>query len=152
MYRITKKKVGAFVAAALLVCGAGAAYAFWTAGGTGDGTVTTGTTSGITVNQTSTITGLAPGSGPQTLSGDFDNSNSAAVFVTSVSVTVVSTDSAGCGPTDYTVGGTAVVDAQVPSGVGVGSWSGLTIQFNNKVSVNQDACKGAVVTLAYTSN
>jgi hypothetical protein len=152
VYRITKKKLGTLVAAALLVGGSGAAYAFWTAGGTGDGTATTGTNSGITVNQTSSIAGLAPGSGAQTLSGDFDNSNGGAVFVTSVNVTVVSTDTPGCGPTDYTVGGAALVGAQVPSGVGVGSWSGLTIQFNNKPAVNQDACKGAVVALAYTSN
>lgn len=152
MYRITKKKVATLVAAALLVGGAGAAYAFWTAGGTGDGSATTGTNIGITVNQTTSITGLAPGSGPQTLAGDFDNSNSGAVFVTSVSVTVGGTDSPGCGPTDYTIGGAAVVGAQVPSGVGVGSWSGLTIQFNNKPGVNQDACKGAIVALSYTSN
>jgi hypothetical protein len=152
VYRITKKKVVTLVAAALLVGGASAAYAYWTAGGTGDGSATTGTSSAITVNQTSPINGLSPGSGPQSLSGDFDNSNSGAVFVTSVSVTVSSTDSAGCGPTDYTIGGAAVVGAQVPSGVGVGSWSGLTIQFNNKPGVNQDACKGAVVALAYTSN
>jgi hypothetical protein len=152
VYRITKKNVATLVAAALLVGGAGAAYAFWTAGGTGDGAATTGTSSAITVNQTSSITGLSPGSGPQTLSGDFDNGNSGAVFVTSVSVTVASIDSPGCGPTDYTIGGAAVVGAQVPSGFGVGSWSGLTIQFNNKPGVNQDACKGAVVALAYTSN
>jgi galactokinase len=74
------------------------------------------------------------------------------VYVTTVTATVTGTDKAGCGPTDYTIGGTATVNAEVPAGTGVGSWSGLTIAFNNKPAVNQDVCKDAVVSIAYVAN
>ena len=42
------------------------------------------------------------------------------------------------------------VSAEVPAGTVQGAWTGATIKFNNKSAVNQDACKGATVTLAYT--
>ena len=146
-----RKWVSLLVAVTLI--GGGAAFAYSSAGGSGDGGAQTDSTAqSVVVNQTSTITGLAPGLGAQTLSGNFDNPNSGPVHVGSVSVVVTGTDTPGCGPTDYTIGGSAPVNAQVAAGDGVGSWSGLTIQFNNKVAVNQDACKGAVVELAYSSN
>jgi hypothetical protein len=132
---------------------AGVAYAYWTVTGSGTGQAGTGTTSAITVNQTSTVSGLAPGTPAQALSGTFDNSNSGSVYVTSVSATVTGTDKAGCSASDYTVTGSpASVGAQIASGSGVGTWSGISIAFNNKPSTNQDACKGATVSISYTSN
>jgi len=131
---------------------AGAAFAYWTTTGSGSGSSDTGTVVPVTVNQTSTITGLAPGLPAQTLSGTFDNPNAGPVYVGSVSVSVTGTDQAGCTASDYTIAGTAPVNAEIASGDDVGAWSGLTIQFNNKPAVNQDACKTATVTLAYTSN
>lgn len=138
--------------AALVIVGGGAAYAYWTNSGSGTGEAETGTNQTIVVNQTSTITGLAPGLPAQTLSGNFDNPNTSPVYVTSVTATVTGTDQTGCGVSDYTIAGAAPVNAEVPAGTGQGSWSGLTIQFNNKPAVNQDACKNAVVSIAYTAN
>src|SRR6187401_785330 len=132
MRRPTKKIIVALVGVAALVVGAGGAYAYWTNGGTGTGTAATGTNSAITVKQTSTITGLHPGDSAQTLSGNFDNGNNGPVFVEAVSVTVAGTDHVGCDAADYTLGGTAVVHAEIPSGVAQGSWTGLTIKFNNR--------------------
>ena len=40
------------------------------------------------------------------------------------------------------------VNAQVASGGAKGAWTGATVKFNNK-GTNQDACKGATVTLSY---
>lgn len=151
MRGLGKKTVAIVVGIVIAVVGAGVAFAFWTTGGSGTGTATTGTNATITVNQTSTITGLAPGSPAQTLSGTFTNNNTAPVFVTSVSATVTGTSDPGCTATDYTIAGSAPVNAQVPVGTG-GSWTGLTIAFNNKVGTNQDACKNATVNIAYTSN
>ncbi len=133
--------------------GAGAAFAFWTSSGDGDGDADTGTNASIVVNQTSTVTGMAPGVAPKALSGDFDNPNASLVYVAAVTATVTGTNMPGCDATDYTIAGTATVGAQIPAGLGVGSWSGLTIQFNNKPpGVNQNACKNAVVAIAYTSS
>jgi len=152
MFQITprRKKIAALVV--VLMALGGVAYAYWTTTGSGTGSASTGNIAQITVNQTSTITGLAPGLAAQTLSGNFDNPNDGPVYVTSVTATVTGTDKAGCTASDYTIAGSAAVNAQVAAGNAQGAWSGLTIQFNNKPTVNQDACKGATVNIAYTSN
>lgn len=150
MSRINKKWVVLPTAAAVVV--GGVAFAYWTNAGSGTGAATTGTNAAVVVNQTSTITGLAPGLAAQTLSGNFNNPNTSPTYVAAVTATVTGTDKSGCGPTDYTIAGTAPVAAEVPSGNAVGAWSGLTIQFNNKAGTNQDACKNAVVAIAYTSS
>jgi hypothetical protein len=137
--------------AATVLAGGGLAFAYWTNTGAGTGEATTGSNESIVVNQTSTVTGLAPGLPAQTLSGNFDNPNDGPVFVTSVAATVTGTDKTGCDASDYTIAGAATVNQQVPAGEDVGSWSGLTIQFNNKPGTNQDACKNAVVAIAYTA-
>lgn len=137
----------------VVLVGAGAAVAYWTNTGAGTGTADTGTNAAVVVNQTSILTTpLAPGVAAQPLSGDFDNPNAGPVYITAVTATVTGTDTAGCGATDYVIAGTSTVPGQVPAGDGTGAWSGLTIQFNNKVGTNQDACKGAVVNIAYTSS
>ena len=148
-----KKKIGwiAFGTAAMLLAG-GAAFGYWSITGSGTGDANTGTVVAVDVNQTSTVTGLAPGLAAQALSGNFDNPNSGPVYVASVTAAVTSTDKVGCGATDYTIAGTATVNAQIPAGNNQGAWSGLTIAFNNKAGTNQDACKNAVVTITYTAN
>lgn len=151
MSRFKKRTVVLLTAAAVLVMG-GIAFAYWTNTGSGTGSATTGSNNSLVINQTSTITGLAPGQPAQTLSGNFDNPNDSPVYVTSVTAEVTGTDQAGCDATNYTIAGSAPVNAEVPPEDGVGSWSGLTIQFNNKPAVNQDACKNAVVSIAYTAN
>ncbi len=153
MFRISKKKVVAVLTGtAVIVTGAGLAFAYWTNTGSGTGEATTGSNSAIVVNQTTTVSGLAPGLPAQSLAGNFDNANASPVYVAAVTATVTGTDTVGCGPTDYTIAGTAPVAAQVPPGNDVGAWTGLTIQFNNKAGVNQDACKNAVVAIAYASS
>lgn len=148
--RVSRKKKVVVVTAAMVGIG-GAAFAYWTTTGSGSGAATTGTTVAVTVNQTSTVSGLRPGGAAQALSGTFDNPNSGPVYIGSVTAQVTGTDKVGCDATDYTVAGTATVNAQVAAGTGVGSWSGLTIAFNNKPATNQDACKGATVNISYTT-
>ena len=145
------RKTALVLGAVLLVSSGGAAYAYFTSTGAGTGTAQSGTTAAVVVNQTSTVAGLAPGLPAQSLAGNFDNPNAGPVYVAAVTATVTSTDKAGCGPTDYTIAGTAPVTAQVAAGSGVGAWTGLTIQFNNK-GTNQDVCKNALVTIAYASS
>jgi hypothetical protein len=144
----------AAVAAALVVAG-GAAFAYWTAGGSGSGSATTGTTSTITVNQTGPLTAMGPGVAPQNLSGTFTNPNSGPVYVAAVTASIGAITGGGptCEATDYTLANpVSDVNAQVPAGAG-GTW-GLTdtptIAFNNKPAENQDDCKGATVTINYT--
>jgi hypothetical protein len=152
-----KRRTKVLALTAALVMAGGAAFAWWTAGGSGTGSATTGNVSALTVVQTSTITGLAPGSSAQTLTGNFNNPNSGPVYVASVTVSISSVVKAGgapagtCDSTDYTLSNTTMtVGAEVPTGNAQGSWTGATLAFNNKAS-NQDACKGATVNLAYTA-
>lgn len=150
-----KKKVVALTV--LLVGIAGAAFAYWTTTGTGTGSADTGTTVAITVNQTSTVTDLAPGSGTQPLSGNFTNTNDGPVYITAVAAEVTEVNDAlgdpvvGCSAADYTIAGTGAVGAEVPAGTNVGSWGNLTIAFNN-TAANQDACKNAQLVITYTAS
>jgi hypothetical protein len=152
MRKITRTTALIAVGAAVAVASVGVAYAYWTTGGTGSGTAATGTSSAITVKQTSTVADLAPGSGSQVLAGNFDNANPGAVFVHSVTAAVASTSSAGCTAADFTVVQPGLVDANVPAGAAQGGWSSGTIAFLDDPLRNQDACKGVTVTLSYTSN
>jgi hypothetical protein len=152
MLKVNKKTVMGIAAVALIGTG-GIAYAYWTTGGGGTGTVATGTSTDLVVNQTSTLDPMFPGDAPQTLSGDFDNSAStmhvANVTVSIDSVTQGDVVAVGCTAADYTVTGATMAAVQeVPTGDGVGAWTGATIQFNN-TTANQDPCKGATVNLAY---
>src|SRR5205823_8540943 len=70
---ITKKRAVAAAAAIAIAGGGMAAYAYWTGSGTGSGAASATTPSALTVNQTTSVTGLFPGATAVTLSGTFDN-------------------------------------------------------------------------------
>ncbi|MEO7352236.1 MAG: hypothetical protein ABIW17_10085 [Marmoricola sp.] len=156
MPRFTRKSLSMFVAVLVVLTGAGAAFAYWTNSGSGTGTAGTGTNVAVTVNQTTVVTGLYPGGSAVTLSGNFNNPNAGPTYVTAVTATGYVVDAthvtAGCATTgNYTLGGTAPVAANVPAGSNQGAWTGLTITMNN-LGTNQDACKGATVTITYASS
>ena len=137
---------------------AGVATAYWTQGGSGTGSGSTGTTSSITVNQTSTVANLYPGGAPQALSGDFTNPNASSVFVANVTAVVNPAFSSQadvtkppCTAADFVIAGAAPVATQIASGANVGSWSGLTLQMIN-AATNQDNCKNVTVPILYTAN
>jgi hypothetical protein len=148
----------AVITAVLMLVGGGIAFAYWTTTGSGTGSATSGTGGTITVNQTSTITELNPGAPAQTLSGTFTNNTESTYQVSSLTATVasVTTTPAGgdCEPDDYVIAGTATFGdgGAVPIGTGVGSWTGLTIAFVDEAAEDQNACKGATVSISYTAS
>ena len=157
-----KRVVLAVLVVVMLAIASGVAYAYWTSGGTGTSSATACTTTGITVHQTApvTVTGLYPGATPVTLSGNFDNSNSGTVHITSVTAAVTAISGAGtdlskpvCATTDFAIAGSFAPAGgyTVPTGTAVGAWTGLTVQLLNGVA-NQDNCKGASATITYTVN
>jgi hypothetical protein len=156
MRPFTKKKVGVVTLATIAITSS-LAYAYWTGDGSGTGSAQTGEGDlALTVRQTSVVTPMGPGDVAQILSGNFDNPNTGPVHVGTVTASIASVTmdpavtSGTCDASDYTLAAAAMpVNSEVPKGNGVGSWSGATIRFNNK-AVNQDACKGATVNLAYT--
>jgi hypothetical protein len=162
--KLTKKRAFALSAVVAVVV-AGLAFAFWTAGGSGTGSGSTGAgaTGGITVNQTSTVSGLTPGATGSALSGDFKNSNTQSVHVTSVTAAVhtfssqTDTGKPACTQDDYQITGTSSPNADIPARAGIdanpnaGSWSGLTVSLKQGAG-NQDNCKGQSIQIDYTSN
>ena len=134
-----------------------AAYAYWTGGGTGTGSASATTPVALTVNQSTSVTGLFPGAAATTLSGTFDNTNSGSVYVHNVTAAVhafsTQTDNTkpACTQADFAIGGSATVDANVPAGNAQGSWTGLTVRLLNGAG-NQDNCKGQAITIDYTAN
>lgn len=156
MFSSRKKQLGTVFAIVALTAISTAAYAYWTAGGSGTGSVAAGGTVGLIPNQTTTLNPMYPGDSPQTISGNFDNSNSGPVRVTSVTASITGVAKAlnappgTCDATDFTLTNPLMaVGAEVAAGIGVGAFTGAKIQFNNKAAVNQDACQEATVTLSY---
>jgi len=157
MRKPTKKSTAIMVAVVTAVAAGGAAFAYWTAGGSGTGSAATSEGSAnVTVVQTSDVTAMQPGDSAQALSGTFDNPNSGPAYVGTVTASIGGVTKAQDAPTgtctasDYTLAGAAMtVNAEVPAD-DTGTWSGATIKFNNKSGVNQNACKGATVNLTYT--
>jgi hypothetical protein len=154
--RLSKKLAIAAVSTVATVGIATSAFAYWTQSGGGSGTASAGSTTNVTVNQTSTISGLYPGGSPVTLSGDFSNPNSGPVKVGSVTVVVDPNWSAradstkpACTADDFSIGGSALVNAEIASATHTGSWTGLTIKLNDG-SGNQDNCKNASAALVYS--
>ena len=56
-----------------------------------------------------------------------------------------------CTASDFVISGAATVNAQIASGAGVGSWSGLTIAMTN-AATNQDNCKGVAAPIQYAAS
>lgn len=152
MSRLTHhKRITAIAAIALLMAAAGA-YAYWTQGGSGSGSATTGTTTALTIVQTSLVEDLAPGGDPQALSGTILNENTGTVHPASVTATL---DPlllpAGCIAADFTINApTTTIDIGDVAEGETGDWSGPSIQMNN-TAANQDACKAEDLVITYTS-
>jgi hypothetical protein len=153
-----KSKVVLLTALAVAAFGV-AAYAYWTGSGSGTGSATAATPASLTVNQTNAaITNLYPGGPARALSGNFDNPNVGSVYVHDVSAVIHTFSSQAdgskpaCTQADFSIGGSATVNAQVAAGNGVGSWSGLTVSMVNNAGANQDNCKGVSIQIDYTAN
>ena len=149
MRRISTKGAVAVVAGTALVAGgAGVAYAYWTATGTGTGQATTSTGApNLAFGTTTALDAMYPGDSPQAFSVSLTNNADAKAYVAQVKA-YLAIDSAhataGCSAaTAIPLAWTAVELAKGGSGTVSGK-----IGFNDTAS-NQDACKGATVTINY---
>jgi len=150
-----KTKVAVLAIAAFMVIAGGAAFAFWTTGGSGTGAADTGTSANVTIVQTAfTPDALYPGGAPVGLSGTFTNPNSGPVHVNQVTVAITPAWSTGgalpCTPADFVLTQPTVTNADVLVN-DTSTWGGATIQMLN-TGLNQDNCKNVSPPLDYTSN
>jgi len=138
--------VVAVVAGATLV--GSAAWAYWTFGGSGTGSVKTASTvSDVAVSQTASVGALAPGSSVP-LAGSLTNPNNTDVKVGVLTAEITGVDG-GAAVGDFSLTGNPVqVHAVVKKGTPV-LWSGMTLVYANS-AVNQDSGKAATVSIKYT--
>lgn len=146
-----RQKVSAFVAVAMLIA-AGGAYAYWTGAGSGTGTAGAGTSGTVVVTAT-VADSIAPGlSAPVSFTAA--NASTSAIEVTTVQLAgLVTADAAHatCAVADFSMA--SVTEAhQVPAGATaeVLPVNGTLVYANT--AVNQDACKGATLTLTLLSS
>ena len=122
------------------------AYGYWTANGSGSGTVTAATTTdNLTISSVS-VTGLTPGSSTP-VNVTVSNPNTYSVGVGTVSA-VITTSDAGCLPADFSFADTAP-NTTIAA---LGSTSFAQDLAFADTAVSQDACKGATVTLTFSSD
>lgn len=145
-----QKKLAVVSIATIAVLGTGtAAYAYWTTTGSGSGTGSVRAENGTVVLNGTVDEPLAPGeSSPVHFTAG--NASTSDLYVGTIHA-VVSTNKAGCAVTDFTLPDVAA-NQVIPAGaIARPITSTGTLTFAN-TAANQDACKGAEITLTLTSN
>ena len=146
---------------AITLVGGGAAFAYWSTTGSGAGTAGVGTSALVTVTQTSVNSGLVPGGPASAIDFTITNPGAGPETVIAVAMTVSSVTKASgvpagtCDATDFMITNPTFVSTVIASGATTAFLSastGAQIAMVNKVLVNQDACKGATVNLAYAAS
>src|SRR4051794_4615343 len=139
--RMTRKKVLAGLGTAVLVGGlATAAFAYWTASGSGSGSAKAATSNGaIVLHASFPADTLYPGD-TETVSFTADNNGDQSVAVGTIH-TVITTDNADCLPADFTVDDVVENQNIAANSSGVALSNDGSISMAN-TAVNQDACKG----------
>jgi hypothetical protein len=146
--RLINKKRALVLGAVAILAVAGVAVAYWTTTGSGSGSGSVAASNGTLVLHGTITEALTPGStSPVTYTAD--NSNSSSLQVGTVHA-VVSTNKVGCEPKDFTIADTEEnqVIAKESSGVALTKNGSISMA---DTAANQDACKGATITLTLSS-
>ncbi|WP_282382700.1 hypothetical protein [Arthrobacter sp. AL12] len=142
------KKTTAALTAAFLIIGGGA-YAFWSTTGAGTGASTNAQSNGTVVLTATFAPGLTPGASTA-VTYTAANPGTSSLRVGTISH-VVSTSAPLCLPADFTIAN-VLSDTTVPAGATAFALAGTgTLTFTD-TAINQDACKGATITLTLSSN
>lgn len=154
MRHLTKKRAVILAVVAAMAFSA-AAIAYFTAGGSGTGSATVGTSATALITQTNTLGALYPATS-QPVNLDIKNTGTGSQFVNKVHLDSITADAghASCDVsssganaaftmTDVTVGETLAASATT-------SKSGTLAM--NDTGVSQDSCQGATLTLHFSSN
>jgi hypothetical protein len=142
-----KRALGVLSAIAVLAV-AGIAVAYWTTTGSGEGSGKVAASNGTLVLHGSITEALTPG-GKSAVTFTADNLGTSSLQVGTVHA-VVSTNKLGCEPKDFTIADTEEnqVIAKESSTVALTKDGSISMA---DTAVNQDACKGATITLTLSS-
>lgn len=146
-----RKRTVAVLGAVAAMVVAIAAVAFWTGSGSGTGTGAVGTSGAVTLTGT-VAEGSAPG-GAVAVSFTAANPSGSPIQVTEVQLAGVTVDEAHatCVTADFTMAG-VVENHEVPAGATVEPLPVDGSLAYANTGINQDACKGATLTLSLTSS
>jgi hypothetical protein len=154
--KLNKKKIAAVGTAAVVgVVGAGAAYAYWTTSGSGQGAATTGAETPVTIEQAGSILGLTPGGKAAAIDFRINNPAAGAQYVGTVKVSILSVTNngvpaVGCSAADFTLVQPNPLNISAPPGKSPVPASGGSIAMK-ETGVNQDGCKNVGVNLAFAT-
>ena len=156
MHFLTSKRALIALSSLAVLAVAAVAYAYFTSTGSGTATAKVGTSSAVTLK--GTVTGnLYPGSSSQ-VSFTVDNPSGGAQRVGTITLTGITVDAGHSTCSVVITGGTpdfsmpaVAVNATFPSGNGQAVTPKGTLTMND-TGVNQNACQGAELTLALSSN
>ncbi|MDX6676002.1 MAG: hypothetical protein QOE31_54 [Solirubrobacteraceae bacterium] len=143
-----KMRIAAGVVALSLVTAG--AYAYWTGGGTGGGSAAVGTAGTVTVTAT-VATGIAPGTA-KAVTFTAANATASPIQVTTVHLDGITADAghAACVTDDFSMADVGQA-FQVPAGATTQALPNAGSLVYANTAADQDACKGATLTLALSS-
>jgi hypothetical protein len=149
---IIKKRTAMILGAVAVLAVAGIAIAYWTTTGSGSGSGSVAASNGTLALHGTITEALTPG-GSSAVSYTADNANSSSEQVGTVHA-VVSIDkehaAAGCEASDFTIADTVENQTIAAESSGVALAENGSIKMAN-TEANQDACKGATITLTLSS-
>lgn len=147
-----KKRTALILSAVAVLAVAGLAVAYWTTSGSGEGSGAVKSSNGTLVLHGTITNELTPG-GSSPVAYTADNNNSSSEQVGTVHA-VVSIDeehaNAGCKASDFTIADTAENQVIAAHATKVALGKEGTIEMADTAD-NQNACKGATISLALTS-
>lgn len=149
--RFSRKSVAVAAAIVVSVVLGTAAYAYWTTSGTGTGSATAGTSTAVTVTQVGTTAGLYPGGPALPVNFKITNSTPGNQYVASVALSITGVTPTTCPVGDFVLVQPTAIAADLIPGETTFSPSGASIALLN-TAVNQDACKLAVIALAFAAS
>ncbi len=151
MLGLTSRKRLTAAGVVVVLATAGSAFAFWTGSGGGAGSAAVGTSGTITLSATFDA-GIAPGtSGPVAFTAA--NPSGSPITVGTVSLVGVTVDAGhvACETADFSMAAVAQAYEVPANATSEPLPNGGTLVFANTAN-NQDACKGATLTLQLSSN
>jgi hypothetical protein len=150
--KLLKKRTVLVLSAVAVLAVAGLAIAYWTTSGSGSGSGAVASSNGTLTLHGTISNELTPGgSSPVAFTADNSNSSSQQVGTVHAAVSIDTAHAeAGCEASDFTIADTPENQVIAANGKAVALSNEGTISMTDTNS-NQDACKGATISLALTS-
>ena len=142
------------LAAALVLAGGTAAFAYWSAQGSGTSAATTGTSTSFTITSVTPAGALMPGGASETVAFTVHNPGTATQQLSGLAVTVASAGGVawnttpGCSADDFALGTPVFTAGEI---AGSGQLSGTVSISMLDRGVSQDACQGVTVPLYFVA-